>query len=126
MRRVLSRKGEKFIIYAIAPPHGNPLVKEFIDEDLEKAERKKIVKSIIRAADYGPPLRNPEKSLPITGESNLYELKEDHVRVMYFYGGKGVIVLTHGFKKNTGPPLQNDIARAKRLRDQYLQYYGNT
>jgi len=125
LRRVLSRKGKKFIIYAIAPPHGNPLVNQFIEEDLEEAERKKIVKSISRAADYGPP-RNIEKSRPIAGESNLYEFKEDHVRVMYFYGGKGAIVLTHGFKKNTGPPLQNDIARAKRLRDQYLQYYGNT
>lgn len=125
MRRVLSRKGKKFIIYAIAPPHGNPLVKQFIEEDLEEAERKQIVKAIIRAADHGPPL-NPEKSRAIAGESNLYELKEGRVRVMYFYGGKGVIVLSHGFLKNAGPPVQNDIARAKRLRDQYLQYYGNT
>ena len=124
MRRILSAKGEKFEIYAIASRGEKSIVQEFIDEDLEEAERKQIVKSIVLAADYGPPVHNREKSLAIAGETNLYELKEGRVRVMYFYGGKGVIVLTHGFLKNTGPPAQNDIARAKRLRDQYLHYYG--
>ncbi len=116
--------GQNFTVYTICrSEREDSFVKQFVDE-LEASDQKKIVKLIRLAANHGP-LRNPEKCLPIRGEKNLYELKEDFARIMFFYAGKGIMVLTHVFKKHSGPPLPVEIDRAKRLRDQYRLEYGN-
>lgn len=108
--------GRNFTVYTICTPNDeDSFVKEYVD-GLSASYRKKIVKLIRLAANHGP-LRNPQKCLPIVGEKNLYELKESFARIMFFYAGEAIMVLTHGFEKHSGPPLDVEIRRAKRLRE---------
>ena len=122
MRRVILRDGRLFTIYILQLASGSHPFMDFLF-DLEKNEGSKLMSFIYQVADHGPP-NNPQKSRKIKGESNLYELKSSRVRVLYFYAGEGAIVLTHGFMKHSGPPVQNEIDRAKRLRERYEETYG--
>ena len=114
--------GQRFTVYTICGPRReDSYVKEFL-QGLERSHRDKVCRLIRHAADRFP-LRKTEKCRHI--ERNLWELKEDFARIMLFCAGEGIMVLTHGFKKHSGPPLPVEIDRAKRLRDQYLLEYDN-
>jgi phage-related protein len=57
-----------------------------------------------------------------TGDAS--EVKEKPSRVLYFYGERGVIVLTHGFSKRGNGTPRTEIDHAVRLRALYQQQRG--
>jgi hypothetical protein len=73
-----------------------------------------------RIAEIGVPRANEHQFKKV--RDNLYEMKTTKVRLFCFFdpAERKVIILTHGWKK--GPTREQDqqIARAERLRDNYL------
>lgn len=95
------------------------LVEDYLDRQSTR-DRKKIVARIMAMAERGPH-RNREKYGDLG--DGIYTLKPDSQhRIPFFYGERGVIVLTHGFFKvqNEAPPAE--VARSKQLRDLYEEY----
>lgn len=121
MERVLFRQGSAFTIFCLKLADGSYPVVDFI-LSLEEFEAGRVIRLIDQVKEYGPP-RNVQKSRAIAGETNLFELKSSRVRILYFYAGEGVMVLTNGFLKNAAPPFENAINRAKRYRQEYQKIY---
>lgn len=96
--------------------NGVCLVEEFI-EGLEKADQKKVVALLLRAADFGPPV-NEEKFKKLNSEG-IYEFKSYQVRIFCAFGKGKIIILTHGFVKKSGKTPRNEIERATRLLGEY-------
>ncbi len=53
-------------------------------------------------------------------DRDIWELKSDQTRLLYFTEGPRVIILTHGFLKKQQKLPRRELERARRLRDQYL------
>lgn len=113
--------GNKFEVCALVGSDGPSHVKRFLTSLDDGREAAKMLKLIERFADRGR-IYNKKKCRAIKGEKNLYEFKEGRLRIMFFYDPykRRRVILTHGFLKNTGPPVKNDIRRAKRLRQSYI------
>ncbi len=54
----------------------------------------------------------------------IYEIKVGQHRIPFFYAGKGIIVLTHGFFKTTQQAPPAEIRRARDLHELYHQQMG--
>ncbi len=90
---------------------------------LPSASQMKVIVQIEMLAQRGP-TRNREKFRSIKGESNLFEIKSGQVRIMAFYAGEGIVVLTHGFIKKSDATPENELARALNLRAEYQETFG--
>ena len=113
--------GDKFFIYGLRQV-GRELsfVAEFA-ADLPRAAHRKIDYRLGRTAMEGPPT-NEDQSRSLKGNGQgLFEFKfvSDEVRLIYFYGPKGTIIVTHGFTKHGDDPDPQEIDRAIRLKRQY-------
>ena len=109
--------GNKYDIYAVAK-NQECLVQEFIDE-LQEADRKKIVALLKRAADHGLPI-NSEKFRGIRN-TDLWEFKSYQVRILCAFERERIIILTHGFIKKSRKTPKSEIVRAERLLKEYKQ-----
>jgi len=71
--------------------------------------------------DNGPELREPQSKHLVDG---IFELRarvgSDVSRVLYFFMVGKKVVLTHGFIKKTQKTPTEEIERAKRYRQEYL------
>jgi hypothetical protein len=120
MRRILLIAGQRFSVYAIVVGQGGVShcpASDFI-EQMSEASRKSILNVMKQHAIAGP-LLNEQKSRNL--RDGILEFKSRQGdRLLWFYppGTRGETVITHGFHK--GAPLNAEIERAKRLRDQYL------
>ena len=90
---------------------------------LSPASEMKVTARIEMLAQRGP-TRDREKFRSIKGESNLFEIKVGQVRIMAFYAGKGIAVLTHGFIKKGDATPKQQIERALNLRAEYERAFG--
>lgn len=86
-------------------------------KNLGEGDKKKLIALLERTADHGPP-SNRQKFRKVEGD--LYEFKSYQDRLLCFFQPSRVIVLTHGFRKQTNRIMRSEIERAERLRRQYL------
>ena len=97
-------------------------VREFVD-DLNDAERKKLIRAFRRIGDHGPP-QSQEKWRQIKhrggGGTPLYEIKSSQVRVLAFRDDDNALVLATAFLKKRVSQQQAEIERAARLVQDYL------
>lgn len=67
-------------------------------------------------------LRRPRADLL---EDGIYELRLSHrgnrYRILYFFDGPRIVVLTHAFLKNRARVPRGEIRRARRYRELYLE-----
>ena len=122
-------KGEEsltnFTIEFYKTCNGKCPVSEFLDS-LDDKMRAKVLREICLLEEYGYELREPySKSL----NDGIFELRirqsTNIARVLYFFVVDKKIVLTNGFiKKQMQTPLQ-EIALAKKYRDDYIQRKEN-
>ena len=89
---------------------------------LDKKMRAKLVGLIAILQECGNQLREPySKHL----EDGIFELRgkvgSNISRVLYFFYHNGVIILTNGFIKKTRKTPREEIQKAKRYRDDYLE-----
>ena len=111
--------GPAFVIRAVVRDGRNAVV-EFLRDDLQQAERAKVMALLEYVAEHGPPL-NEEK---FRHEGNgIYALKTSAVRLYSFFDGQRRMVLTHGFKKHArgGKKVQSrEREHAERMRSMLL------
>jgi plasmid stabilization system protein ParE len=117
--RALLFEGTLYAVVAIRTRAGrSTLYDEFVG-GLDPADQKKLDRAVARLADWGLP-RNPEKGRALKGYSNLYEIKEHGLRVIWFAteerteSGRRVVVISHGF----------EIRRAERLKAEYIETFS--
>jgi phage-related protein len=119
----LIKRGAVFEVRAVRQLRAEVAIVIKYLHDLEESERKKLVKEIIRFADHGPH-PNREKFRSFKGHANLFEIKASQGRILLFFAGEGIAVLTHGFTKKRNATPQSEIDRALRLRDLYEKTFG--
>ena len=118
MEAVAVAKGARFEIRAIALRRGGTSVVSEYLATLREPERINVVATIKWFAEHGDP-RNERKCRRLS--PNLFELKEGAHRVPFFYDSRrrGVVVLTHGFRKRSDKTPAREIRRAVGLREEY-------
>jgi mRNA-degrading endonuclease RelE of RelBE toxin-antitoxin system len=113
------RAGPAFTIQVVVKD-GTCAVINFIEEELQQAERMKVLALLESVAEYGPP-RN-EVKFRHEGKG-IYALKTTGARLYGFFDGQKTLVLTHGFKKHArgGKKVQaRERERAERIRELLL------
>ncbi len=99
---------------------GNVPLLEWLHKIPKKASAKCIV-AIERLSQMGYELRRPEAD---TLRDGIYELRVGlqgiHYRMLYFFDGASVIVLSHGLTKERIVPVRG-IELAIRCRNEYLK-----
>lgn len=104
---------------------GTEPVKDFI-LGLDTKMRAKIMKELKMLAINGPDLRAPYSKLLNDG---IFELRaqsgSDISRVLYFFFVGKKIILTNGFIKKSQKTPPEELERAKRRRDDYLNRKEN-
>jgi len=86
-------------------------------EGLPMKVQAKCTERIDRLGELGHELRRPEADFLRDG---IYELRSSyqgvHYRMLYFFAGKAVVVLSHGLtKEREGPPRDIDQAIQRKL-----------
>jgi phage-related protein len=126
--RALLFEGSLYAVVAIRMRAGrSTLYDEFVRE-LGPADQKKLDRAVLRLADWGLP-RNMEKGRALKGYTNLYEIKEHGLRVMWFTteerseNGRRIVVITHGFRKKQNRTPAGEVERAERLKAEYLETF---
>jgi len=94
---------------------GNSPAEEFFDglSTLEQAQLAQLFR-ILGDSNPGTP-KNPEKFGVL--DDGLYEFKSFQIRMPFAYakGERGLVLITHGFKKKKDKAPPEEIARAKRI-----------
>ena len=94
---------------------------EWFEELIPKARAKCRVR-LGRLAELGHELRRPEADLVTDG---IYELRAKHAnvnyRMLYFFHGEALVVVSHGFVKQQAQVSARAIALALRRRKAYAQ-----
>lgn len=75
-----------------------------------------MLKLLDRVAQLGPP-RNPETSKKLSAE--IFELRFGHLRVLWFYAERRIVVCSHGFIKRSQKTPAGELARAERSCREY-------
>jgi hypothetical protein len=116
----LIAEGNKFNILEVLENNKSPF-REFY-ESLPSEGKNKLTKDIETLADVGP-MRNEEKFRH--EEDGIYAIKKskgiNKFRVYCFFDRGNLIILTNGCIKQRRKANPGDLAKAKRLRDLYLE-----
>ena len=90
-----------------------------------KRHRAKIGRALRYLEDMGHTARRPQVDY-LGGE--IYELRvaiEQHQhRLLYFFHGRSIIVVTSGLLKNVGKVPQSEIDRARKYRADWMGRFG--
>ena len=105
-------------------PRGESPVDEFLD-NLEKRARTKVLKWLGLLEEQGPVLPRPYADVL---EEPIRELRVGlgrvEARLLYFFHKRTVVVVTHGFLKETRAVPPAEIERALRARADWLNRHG--
>lgn len=103
---------------------GRVPVEDFLDK-LDIKMRQKMLRSIQALQEMGIFLRMP---LSESLDDGIFELRakvgSNISRVMYFFIVGNRAVLTHGFVKKTQKTPPRELAKAKKIRDDYMRRFN--
>jgi hypothetical protein len=89
---------------------------------LDDGNKAKMNALFARMADQGT-IINGEKFKKITG-TEFFEFKSFQVRMPCYYLPGRVLVITHGFKKQSDRIPPSEIARAERIKREDTEYFA--
>ena len=95
-------------------------MKEFI-QALPEKEKNILISKIYSIAENCPP-HNREKFR--NEGDNIYAIKQNQIRVYCFFDQGKMIILTHGFMKNSRKADPEQLIKAKKIREKYLAEKG--
>ncbi|MGD9475368.1 MAG: type II toxin-antitoxin system RelE/ParE family toxin [Eubacteriaceae bacterium] len=112
---------QKYLVLFYEKANGSEPAKEFLDT-LDNKMLAKMLRTITILEKNGPSLREPY-SKPLG--DGIFELRakvgSDISRVLYFFFYNRQIVLTHGFIKKQNKTPKNEIEKAKKYRNEYIE-----
>jgi phage-related protein len=107
------------------PKDGSVPLVDWLDELPFKVQAK-CLERIDRLAELGHELRRPEADYLRDG---IYELRASyqgvHYRILYFFSGKAVVVVSHGFTKERAVPareIEVAIERKRRVEADFNKF----
>ena len=104
-------------------PNGTQPALDFLDS-LDKKMRAKVVRSIDLLEKYGSSLRPPDSKELSDGIMELrIALGSNITRMLYFFIIGNTAVITNGFIKKSQKTPKNEIALAKKYREDYMRRY---
>lgn len=109
-------RGRIFTIAAISQSGKCP-ARTFI-AGLEASAQKKVLALLERTANHGLP--GNDQRFKRLQNCDLYEFKSHRVRLLCFFEGRELIILTHGFEKKQDKTPHGEIERAERLQKEYF------
>mgnify|MGYP001049124719 CR=1 FL=1 len=119
MMYIAVMKGAWTIIY-YETADGKCPIEEFINSKSER-NRAKIFNWLEQLEIHGPTLPRPYADLLEDGIHELrIKLSGDHVRFLYFFCYRELVVITHAFTKATGMVPKAEISEAKKCRKDFL------
>lgn len=112
---------ERFHIYAFCDNEGTTEIDKLV-ERCDKSQSKSIEKlaaTLERAALHGP------RSLPVPRchqiEGNIYQIRADDLRVLWFYDEGNIIICTHAFIKKKSKTPRREISKAISIMANYFE-----
>jgi len=99
-------------------PSGRCPAGRFLDDELTEDERTKVDVIFQWLGDHGQ-LRNVTKFKKVTG-TDLWEIKSGQIRIFCFWSPGSRLILAFGVRKKTNRHRTKDIARATRMRAEFL------
>lgn len=112
---ILLYQGQRFTVEYAIRGNGISESRAFI-EQLDNAQKAKILKIIKRFADKGI-IRNKKQFKKVEGD--IWEFKEFQIRVFMYHCAHGRIALTHGFFKKRNNIPRSQIERANQIKKEY-------
>lgn len=105
---------------------GDEPTREFIDS-LEMKARAKVYRWLGLLEEMGPDLPRPFADV-LSGPIRELRISSGRleVRLLYFFHGRTVIVIAHGFLKKTRTVSAGDLERAERAQADWLKRFGGT
>ena len=111
----LLRSGEALNLYALVV-NGKCLIRDFINS-LENRSKRQVVKLLEQRANHLALF--DEQKFRYIGD-DIFELKtRSGVRILCFWSGQRVLILTHGFSKPTKRVLRTEKAKAIKWLKEY-------
>jgi hypothetical protein len=101
------------VVFAVCENESVPGL-TFITNELNEAEQAKMQAMFVRMGDTGM-IRDERKFKRIEG-TDLFEFKNFQIRMPCYYLTGGLLVITHGFRKQCDRLPPAEIARANRIR----------
>ena len=99
-------------------------VEDFINSRSIK-NRAKILNWLEQLEAQGPNLPRPYADLIEDGIHELrIKLSGEHIRIIYFFCYRDLIILTHAFRKNTDKVPKTEIEKAKKYRDDFIARFN--
>ena len=112
---------KKFEVQFYEKRNGDVPVEQFLNS-LDMKMRAKLVGIISILQDYGNQLREPYSKII---EDGIYEIRgqvgNNITRVLYFFYCDGKIILTNGFIKKSQKTPREEIEKAKKYRNDYIE-----
>jgi phage-related protein len=100
-------------------PNGRRPFEEWL-ETIPEGARFKCLDALEKLRSQGHELRRPVAA-PL--RDGIYELRPAYLgvqyRILYFFAGKGIVIVSHGFSKKTDKVPENEIERALRRKTIY-------
>ncbi|MDD2902870.1 MAG: type II toxin-antitoxin system RelE/ParE family toxin [Syntrophales bacterium] len=110
----------RYQVFAACSDRGDCQLLSFLNalEGDRQDQADRLINLLDRAAREGPP-RNTDICHQIKGD--IWQFESGKLRVLWFYGrGRGVVVCSHGFPKETKRTRRRDIKQAERTHRKYF------
>lgn len=112
---------ERFRIYACCDKEGTSEIDKLVEacDNSQSKSIEKLAATIERAALHGPKSISSPRCHQIEG--NIYQIRVDHIRILWFYDEGNIIICTHGFIKKQNKTPRREIEKANRIMARYFE-----
>lgn len=114
----LVRKGSKREVFALVK-RSKTIFEEDVYDGIPIGTKNRIDEYVEHIANAELPFTNFTVSRVIKGHPDIFELRPENVRILYFFFGRNII-LANACKKKPKKAFQADVKRAEKLREEFL------
>jgi Phage derived protein Gp49-like (DUF891) len=114
-------EGQKLQIVFAIRANGSMPAKEFFDNELNDAERRRFRPPMERLAETRN-VTNREHFKKVEGSEELWEFKSHQLRILGFYMPDGRFALAYGLRKKQDRLRPADIQVADQIRKEFTEY----
>lgn len=106
-------------ISCLEKSNGRRPAEAFLRRSLGEKEQGRVAQVLSIFADQRDPRLPPTRIKKLSGQAELWELKEKQARIFYFHHGRNVVLIL-GVTKKQGRHRPKDLRRAAGMKEQFL------